>query len=107
MENQNQTKKIPLGTLENLETNILRGTNFSIDINKLALFTGKNGTGKTLVLIQIWIVNYIAEVYLLTHSLGIGIAGIEAQLQYIFDKSFDKNDFTGKIIGRFPEGELE
>jgi ABC-type cobalamin/Fe3+-siderophores transport system ATPase subunit len=100
---QVENKKIALGHLKSLETSIGFSNTMNLEMNNLSLLTGKNGSGKTLILIQIWIINFIAEVYLNTKDISV----TRAQLQYIFDRSFDVNDFTGKLLAKFNDSELE
>ena len=90
-----------LGHLINLETNIgfpdsKKPMNFQM--RNLSLLTGMNGVGKTLVLIQTWIISYITTSYLVTK---VPMKDITKALQMLFDYSFDNNDFTGTARGEF------
>ncbi len=98
------SEKKQLGALLVLESTI--PNQMRIDINKLSLFTGMNGTGKTLILRQIWILNYIVNTYVYTEG-KISLEQITKALQFLFDNSFDNNDFTGRIKGEFAHLEIE
>jgi hypothetical protein len=96
-------KKKPLGNITRLKTNIgfpnPNNQVLDIDINKLSIFVGHNGSGKTVFLIQVWIVNYITNIYL--HNPKIDMTTLEKTLSWIFDKSFVQNDFTGSVKAEF------
>ena len=77
---------------------------FELDGQKeLSLYVGGNGTGKTLVLIFKWILGSIANIYLMS---GKSMEEYEKILQYFFNYSFEKNDFTGKIKAEFENMEI-
>lgn len=97
VENIEKGKKY-LGGLKVLDTNIT-GSKLEIGTDQsLNLLVGANGSGKTLILIQNWIVNYITNSYLFGKTT---IEETTKGLQLLFDKSFDHNDFTGHIHGEF------
>jgi hypothetical protein len=87
-----------LGGLKTLDTSIGMGQMNNFEMNNLALLTGMNGSGKTMVLVQTWIVNYITNSYLVAKT---SMEDTTKGLQILFDKSFDQNDFTGKVHGEF------
>lgn len=93
----NEAKK-HLGQLKSLDTSVGMGQMNNFELRNLSLLIGKNGSGKTMVLIQSWIVTYITSSYLLA---GTSIEATTKGLQVLFDKSFDQNDFTGKVHGEF------
>lgn len=92
------SNKKELGGLKTLDTSVGMGQMNNFEMNNLALLTGMNGSGKTLILIQTWIVNYITNSYILGKT---SIENTTKGLQILFDKSFDQNDFTGKVHGEF------
>jgi hypothetical protein len=93
-----EAKKVSIGNVKTLSTS-LNGLKFEdIEFNKLSLFVGANGTGKSFIMILVWICNYIANIFLLT---GKSMEDYEKVLQFLFDKSFDNQDFTGKVKAVF------
>jgi len=98
-----QTKKKLLSNLRILESDIL-GSPMKIEMKNLSLFVGQNGSGKTIVLIQTWIINYITATYIASPQ---SLSALTQGLQFIMDHSFDINDFTGKIRGEFDELDVE
>lgn len=97
------TKKKIISNLRRLQSNIL-GSDMDIEMSNLALFTGTNGSGKTIVLIQTWIVNYIISTYIAAPQ---SLSALEQGLQFILDHSFDENNFTGKVRGEYDELDVE
>ena len=69
--------------------------NFELNDQKsISLYVGANGTGKTFVLIMQWLLGTMGAIYLAS---GKSMQEYEKALQFLFDKSFDDQKFTGKI----------
>lgn len=102
--------KKPVGNINNLRMNIGQfggnsGAGYDMNMNMLTLLTGANGTGKTMILKIVWLVNYVTMTYIHTEG-QIPIDMMEKTTQFLMDKSFDTNDFTGKIEADYPELQL-
>lgn len=100
MENKNQLK--PLGSINSINSDLFTVKLNNFTINKLSLLVGMNGSGKTLTMILVWCISLIVCIYLSCKN----IAQCEAALQWIFDKSFEKNDFTGTVEVEYDHLEL-
>lgn len=97
-----QEKKHTIGQLKTIEMNIIQPIemNFGkIQMNQLNLYVGQNGSGKSLILKNQWLLGMIAQYYIV--SLTNNNVNIEKEISYLFDKTFDANNFTGEIIGEF------
>lgn len=66
------------------------------EFSKLALLVGTNGSGKTLILKINWCLSYIAEMFIAKKRAGDNSSTID-MVQYIFDKSFEDQDFNGEL----------
>lgn len=100
----NQENK-PLGTLKNILFDIDSPMDFETDINlrELTLMTGLNGIGKSLTLKVTWCINYIAQSYLMAKEQGLSNFPLLDFAQHAFNKSFDDQDFNGKIEVKFED----
>lgn len=91
-------KKIAVGSYKTLSTDILPGNNIlNMDINSICLLVGKNGTGKTLILVLSWLVNYITASWVETK----GNIPLEKYADFLFQKSFDRCDWTGFVEAKY------
>lgn len=104
MENINNTPEKP-GKLGNLKTITIQGIadmNIENMVHKeITLFVGANGTGKTLVLVMVWIISMLAMFYV---KLRLTFKCIEP-LQFLLDNCFTDQTWTGKASIDF--GNLE
>ena len=82
-----------------------------INLNKVTLLTGMNGTGKTMVLKCVWIMNLLASTYSKSD-----LKNTQLFSQFVLDNSFDNQTFSGSIIAkwstlvlalRFTDGNVE
>ena len=64
-----------------------------INLNKVTLLTGMNGTGKTMVLKCVWIMNLLASTYSKSD-----LKNTQLFSQFVLDNSFDNQTFSGSII---------
>ena len=81
---------------------------FDMELNKLMLLVGHNGTGKSLVLKLNWVLSFIVctEIEGKTHAaaLKLPVPPIKELTQYTFDKSFDNQNFDGTVGAEFENG---
>lgn len=92
-------KKIAMGNVTHVRMNLTDPIvcDYDMDINQLTILTGANGVGKTLLLKIIWCLSTIANHALIVRDMKIpGFNAVE-QAQYIFDNSFDNQNFDGTI----------
>lgn len=100
-----EKKKVPMGHLQKLHINLdSLFKDFELNSQKeISLYVGQNGSGKTLILIFQWLLGCMGCVYL---SSGKSMKEYETILQFFFDKSFDNNNFTGKIGAAYDHLEI-
>lgn len=67
----------------------------NIAYNKLSLFIGANGTGKSFMFINLWISNFVINALINAKALNMPI-DLNEMTQFAFDKCFDNQNFTGK-----------
>ena len=91
------------GVLKEIVLDITKPFEFdsTIQLNMLSLFIGANGSGKTFIMINSYIICEVAKLIIA------GIKGNEliAASQYIIDKCFNDIDTTGTITGVFKDGQ--
>ena len=100
-----QKKTVTMGHMQKLHMNI-DGLfkDLTLDDQKaIALYVGQAGTGKTFLLIMQWMLGTLGGIYLAS---GKSMAEYEKALQFLLDKSFDDQKFTGKIDAVFEYLEL-
>jgi len=105
---ETKEKKVPVGNIKSLEVNITSPIemNFGkIDFNNLNLYVGQNGSGKSLILKTSWICNLLGQYYAIEQQ---GYKGIdfEKECTFLFDHTFDANNFEGKIECVFENAEI-
>jgi len=87
-----------IGHISHLVINITEplSMNFDhIEMNSLNLYTGKNGTGKTFVLVNVFVLSYIMSAIVHAKLKG---PQLNELAQFTFDKSFDNQNIDG-IVG--------
>lgn len=91
--------KIPLGHIKNTKVN-LKGVmeNMDVDVNKMTLYCGKNGTGKTMIMIFQWIMATMANMWVGSAKSDMDYTKFAQELM---DGSFEKNDFNGEVSCEF------
>lgn len=72
----------------------------AIELNKLTLFTGLNGTGKSFIMVCFYAFSEIANMI----AIGVGGDHLKASAQFIMDNCFTDPGTTGTIIGNFNDG---
>lgn len=100
-----QKKTVTMGHMQKLHMNI-DGLfkDLTLDDQKaIALYVGQAGTGKTFLLIMQWMLGTLGGIYLASSK---SMAEYEKALQFLLDKSFDDQKFTGKIDAVFEYLEL-
>jgi hypothetical protein len=100
-----KNKKITVGHIEKLFVDfkgVMEGLELASQ-KDLTIFVGQNGSGKSLVLIFTWLMGTIVNIFLQS---GKSMTEYEKILQFFFDNSFDKNDFTGKMGAGFENIEI-
>ncbi len=101
---QYKNEKRHLGDLNSIKIDIdspFKSKN-ELELNKLNLITGMNGTGKTFLLINCWAATFI------TNGLIKGKLDLKQKLefaQYIYDNCFDDQNINGKISYIYKTGE--
>lgn len=101
-------KTIPIGNIKSLEVNITQPMemNFGhIDMKNINLYVGQNGTGKSLILKISWICNLLSQYYIVEQMGHKGI-DFEKECTFLFDHTFDSNNFHGKISCEFENANL-
>lgn len=89
--------KKEIGNIKTMSIHINNMKFDKMEFNKICIFVGPNGTGKTFVLILNWIVNITANTYIISKNLSIA----SQTLQFLLDKSFTNQDFTGPVEADF------
>ena len=92
MENINDGKN-DCGRIETITVDGIASMNMINMAHKdILLFVGPNGTGKTLVLVLVWVITMLAMIYI-----RVGVAfKCHDILQWMLDKCFVDQDWTGK-----------
>jgi hypothetical protein len=74
------------------------------DIRQLMLLVGKNGTGKTFMLITTWFLTYVLQARIISDMEG-RVFDAEPFAQFVFDNTFHTpENMTGSLQGRFENG---
>ena len=106
-----------IGHIAKMSLNITQPQKFDIpemNFHELSLFVGKNGTGKTLILKLNWCFSMIANYFAISKIAKMNF-DYAKEFQFIMDKSFDDQNFDGKIeaffenmtvIAEFKEGKV-
>ena len=106
-----------IGHIMAMSLDITQPTKFDIpkmDFNQLSIFVGKNGSGKSLIMKLNWCFSMIANYYASGKLFNL-IIDYKKQFQFIMDKSFDEQNFDGKIevffenanvVAEFKEGKV-
>lgn len=99
-----------LGQVDQITINITKPMTMShmdLKYNKLMLLIGNNGSGKSLILKLTWVLSYI--VHLDFNAIQMRVLGFNTKTiaQWVFDNSFDDNNFTGEIIMVFRDSPIE
>jgi hypothetical protein len=93
-----------LGGLDRIKIKVDKPINidFDIEYQKLSLFTGLNGSGKSLIMKLSWAFSTImAILHAEPHHLASDIT------QYVMDNTFEDQDFNGEIDATFRKGTLK
>lgn len=97
-----------LGTTTSLNLNITKPVEFkdmTLETNMLTLLVGMNGTGKTLIMKFVWLVN--THINMLLSSIAHGIPFDEiVNAQFLLDNTFTDNNITGIIKVAFQYGDV-
>lgn len=72
----------------------------NILFKNLNIYVGLNGTGKSLILKMYWCVNLISNLYFMIKK---DINVTTKFFQFVLDKSFSDQDFTGNVKAKFDE----
>lgn len=90
--------------MKNIKLNITDPLKMDMDIefNKLSLFLGQNGTGKTFILVNVWALTFIAS-GIIVAKVQNQPADVSALAQYVYDNSFSDQNISGIITGVFDE----
>ncbi len=101
MEKENNIKD--LGHLKHLKLKIDKpmALDFDLEYNKLSMFTGHNGSGKSLIMKLTWSFGTIMSI--LHHN----PPSANEMAQYVMDKTFEQQNFNGEIEASFPNGSLK
>ena len=75
-----------------------------LEHKSFSLYVGPNGSGKTLILKFTWVLSHITSAAVLQPK---NLASVKIYAQYVFDKSFDEQNFTGVFNTLFERGELD
>jgi hypothetical protein len=106
-----------IGQIQSMSINITQPLTFKIDkieFNKLCLIVGQNGAGKTLMLKMNWCFSWIANYFPVSAITNTEI-DFKKEFQLVMDKSFDDQNFDGKIevffenatiVAEFKNGEV-
>jgi len=92
-----------IGHIMAMSLDITQPTKFEIpkmEFNQLTIFVGKNGSGKSMILKLNWCFSMIANYFASGRLLNMTI-DYKQQFQFIMDKSFDDQNFDGKIEAFF------
>lgn len=96
--------------LRNIKCNVdtlFGGSDFDIDFNKISLFVGKNGTGKTVVLKLAWVGSYLAmarkQMMILSDNTELVLPNAESFVTFTLKKTFTDCNFTGKMEFTFDD----
>lgn len=97
MENINEGKT-DCGRIDSMTIDGIASMNI-IDMThkQIMVFIGANGTGKTLVLVLVWVITMLAMIY---SRVGVAFKCIDI-LQWMLDKCFVDQDWTGKTGIKF------
>jgi hypothetical protein len=92
-----------LGQIKNMRFDIDKpmALKFDIEYNKLTLFTGLNGTGKSLIMKLNWVFGTVMSL-LIHHP-----PSANETAQYIMDKTFEDQNFNGEMEAFYPNGSLK
>ncbi len=93
-----ENKKKSLGQLKRSTINITEPIkmDFDLEYRELALFCGKNGIGKTLVLKLTWLFGTFINYYLMSKIMKLPFSDKEV-MQFLSDNTFTDNNIDGKI----------
>lgn len=72
-----------------------------LELNQLSVFVGQNGTGKTLILINAWIMGFVASSLVFKKPDKEELIGI---CQFSYDHCFTDNNFTGTVGCTYQSG---
>lgn len=79
----------------------------NMEYKKLMVLIGPNGSGKSLILKLTWVISYIMHLDINAKKLGYTAFNAKTTAQWVFDNSFDNNDFTGEIVFNFKNSSIE
>lgn len=98
-----EKKEQELGSMENIRMKIDKpmAMDFTIEYRKLNLFTGLNGSGKSLIMKMSWACETIMSILLSKAP------STDEAVQYVLDNCFDDQNFNGEIEATFPKGMLK
>jgi hypothetical protein len=102
------SEKKQLGHLKNIMMDIdapMKFGPFDMNFNALSLLIGKNGSGKSLIMKINWCFGMVASYHIINKTLGGSIDMIK-ETKFIFDKSFDEQNFNGIIAVEYENGKL-
>src|SRR6478736_2968979 len=85
-------------TLDRIESSLDRKEPIDLEIKKINLLTGMNGSGKTFILIQTWFIQMVLFLYSKIPDKD----NLKKVVETMFLSAFD-GDLDGDIIGKFTE----
>lgn len=106
-----------IGHIKAMSIHLTQPQKFEIDkmeFNQICMFTGQNGSGKTLILKLNWCFSWMANDFAIGAIQNLQI-DYKKEFQFVMDKSFDDNNFDGKvevffenatIVAEFKNGEV-
>ena len=78
---------------------------FDMTFNEICILVGQNGSGKTLILKLNWACMTTMSMYHTSQKMGIPTKP-EQIAQYVFDNTFEKQDFNGQVTIDYDKGIL-
>lgn len=101
-----QEKNKSLGHIKSMKikTDLPVKMDMDMEYNKIMLFCGTNGTGKSLVMKYNWALGTIASIMTNTHPMSPPLSKVA---QEILDGTLEDQNINGELISRFENGTLK
>jgi len=101
-------KETGTGNIVNIEFDMTKPMkmNSVVEFNKISLFVGPNGSGKTLILKMLWFANTVAMGAVKEKTLPLGMTIIDLA-QFTLNHTFDNCDFEGSLKVNYERGSIK